>query len=674
MPTLFEQNVVALATRYPHLARLLQTGGDASACGELGRAVPPLPRSRIDNLQKSLQAIAPENNFTVPTAIVGLEDGRLEAELHSLPCRHPVLPGFKPPIYLLCREVSQLAAVLHHRDWQGLLRDPRFMLFVGENAAQQLAAALLSNSALLHPKFVIEIEKGILPPNTALEQILDPVRIALNNQYASALARLSQIYANRPAQLSSGRLKILGLTSRYTTFLQHSMRDWLSAMRRLGHETRLLIEEADHELLNTLSQAQACADFQPDLILLIDHNRWEFSGMPTQIPSVNWIQDLLPNLFSPEAGRRQSPLDYCLGYGRIRCVAEFGYPESRFMPAVVGVNEQRFIAKTRLSATESSPFDCDVCFVGHTGNSPEKIVREQIVLYPNAAKILWDIYERLANIYAHDGFISDPRHIQQLVRQSLLALNFSMPEQDFQFMTDLFSHQVNHAFFRHQAVQWLLDLDCNIHIYGKGWENHPTLARFAKGVADNQKHLAAIYQSSKINLQIAAHGIVHQRLFEGLCAGGFFLVRHRPGDVVERIHRPLWQFCVDHNIRTDDELKQCATPEVRQLLQKLERCIGLNLFDCGFDLLADLRLSADTNFAQSAGTLWPEQYDQIAFANQTELRDKVHYYLQHPDQRRSISDQMRQIVLERMTYTATSRRLLEFIQKNTKSQMQRIAA
>jgi hypothetical protein len=659
MPSLLQQNLAALAVRYPQLAAQLQTG--------VSTQVERLPPSRIDNLQSLLATIAPENNFTVPTLIVGLDDGRLESELHAIPCRHPALPGFKTPIYLLCSHLSQLAAVLHHRDWRPILNDPRFLLFVGSDAAVQFQNALLSNPRLPFPKYSVNVDSGILPPNATLDDFLAPIQAEFNRRCAGLIGQYSQI--GRDGQFESRRLKILGLTSRYTTFLQHSMRDWLSAMRKLGHETRLLIEEADHELLNTLCHAQACADFQPDMILLIDHYRAEFLGLPTNIPAVMWVQDLLPHIFSPAAGPKQSPLDYSLGYGRIRCVAEFGYPESRFMPAVVGVNEQRFTAKTGNSAVESSSFDCDICFVGHTGNSPEKIVREQIAKSPNAAKLFWDIYERLANIYAHEGFISDPRHIQQLVRQSLSALDLSMPEQDFQSLTDLFSHQVNHAFFRHQALQWLLDLDCNIHIYGKGWENHPTLSRFAKGVADNQKHLAAIYRASKINLQITTHGIVHQRLFEGLCAGGFFLVRHRPGDVVERIHRPLWQFCADHQIRSDAELKHRATPAIHELLKNLERCIGLDPFNMGWDLMADLRLSADSDFCQSAGMLWPEQYDQIAFASQTELRDKVRHYLQHPDQRRSISDQMRQIVLDRMTYTATSRRLFEFIKNDQRRAM-----
>lgn len=661
MATLLEKNLLALAKRNPQLAQQIQ-------------AEPPslAPSTKIDNLPGLLASLASGNNFTVPTLIAGLDDGRLEAELLSTQCRHPALPGFRPPVYLLCSQLAQLKAVLEHRDWQSVLNDPRFLLFVGLDCAAQFQHALKSNPRLPFPRFCLNVEPNILPGNISLDDFLAPVQTFLNQRCAELISQFPKIYCGLAAKAaSSPRLKILGLTSRFTTFLQHSMRDWLSAMRKLGHETRLLIEDADHEVLNTLCHAQAIVDFRPDLILLIDHYRAEFPGLPKEIPAVMWVQDMLPNILNPAAGPKQSPLDFCIGYGRLRCVADYGYPEERFMPAVVGVNEQRFAPKAHGQAVG---LECDICYVGHTGPVPEKIVRDQIEKSPNAAKLFWNIYERLANIYAYAGFISDPLHIEQLVRQSLAALNLSVPPTDFQSIASFFSHQVNYAFFRHQALQWLLDLDLNIHLYGRGWEIHPTLSRFAKGVADNQKQLAAIYQSAKINLQITPHGIVHQRLFEGLCAGGFFLVRHRPGDVVEKIHQPLWKFCVENNIRNDAELKQRATPEAKNLLDQLQRCIGLDPFARGFELLADLRLSADSGFAQSAATLWPGQYDQIAFASSNELRDKVHHYLANPDQRRSISTAMQRIVLDRMTYTATSKRMLEFIQKNLRSQELKAAA
>src|SRR4029450_13855633 len=78
-------------------------------------------------------------------------------------------------------------------------------------------------------------------------------------------------------------LRILGITSRYTTFLQYSMRDWLSAFERLGPQTRLGTEQSDHEITGPVAFAEATADFQPDLVVCIDHFRKELGGLPANV-------------------------------------------------------------------------------------------------------------------------------------------------------------------------------------------------------------------------------------------------------------------------------------------------------------------------------------------------------------------------------------------------------
>lgn len=660
----FQKNLAALQSRMPRLARQLE-GLAGSDVPELSAAA--IPPAAID---KIIGSIAPNNNYAVPALIIGLDQGHLEEALQRVPCNNPMLPGHRPPIYLLCSTIERLRAVMHLRQWESLLADPRFFLFVGPDAARQFQAALRENPRLPLPQIPVPVDPRILPSGTNFENLLAPVKSGFGHDLAQAKLELQRIYGQVDRQelirrFSSGGLRIIALTSRYTTFLKHSMRDWLSAMRKLGHDTRLLIEDADHELLNNLTHARACVEFRPDLILLIDHYRQEFSGLPTQIPAVMWIQDLLPHLFTRQAGAAQSADDYCLGYARMRCVSEAGYPECRFLPAIVGVNEQRFAPRS-LSADERSQFDCDVCYVGHCSRSAEEIVREQAgqMSSPEGAALVWDIFERLRAIYLHGGMVGDPLHIEQLIRQSMVGLKLSMSDQDLNGMTDLFSHRVNSAMYRHQALQWLLELDLNIHLHGNGWEEHPTLARYARGVADNQKHLSAIYQAAKINLQITPHGLVHQRLFEGLCSGGFFLLRHRPGDVLERLHRPLWDWCQAHHVSNDLELKQKATPEVWVMIQRINRLRGLDMLKQPHELMTEVKLSADSNFTQSAGTLWGETYDEVAFASSNELIAKISKYLSDPDERKRISDKMRQVVLEQMTYTITSRRLLKFIEQD----------
>ena len=103
-------------------------------------------------------------------------------------------------------------------------------------------------------------------------------------------------------RLRDQSMRVMGITSHYTTFLKYSMSDWLDAMDTLGHETRMVMEEADHQIANPLFFAEAIIDFKPDLILMIDHYRAEIPGLPRQIPCVMWVQDNLPNIFSAKAG------------------------------------------------------------------------------------------------------------------------------------------------------------------------------------------------------------------------------------------------------------------------------------------------------------------------------------------------------------------------------------
>ena len=85
--------------------------------------------------------------------------------------------------------------------------------------------------------------------------------------------------------------------------------------------------------------------------------------------------------------------------------------------------------------------------------------------------------------------------------------------------------RVNNLLFRHQSLRRsLLDMDIDLRLYGRGWENNPTFAKFARGVADHRGELPLIYQASRINLQVSPLGSLHQRVMEGLASGGFFLL------------------------------------------------------------------------------------------------------------------------------------------------------
>jgi hypothetical protein len=227
-------------------------------------------------------------------------------------------------------------------------------------------------------------------------------------------------------------------------------------------------------------------------------------------------------------------------------------------------------------------------------------------------------------------------------------------------LLDFFNQKINNALFRHQSLTWLADMDVNLHLYGRGWELHPRFARYARGIACNQTQLCTIFQASKINLQITPFGAVHQRLFEGLSAGGFFLLRHVPGDEIERVYQLLYGWCELNDIETDSEMRTRATPEIHALLERATELCGTDAFQAGHSLIDVLKLSHDGGYIRSAATVW-DDYDQVAFRSEAELRARVTHFLGAAAERSAIAASMRRVVIERFTYRSVSQQLLNFV-------------
>ncbi len=675
-----EANCAALAAREPTLAERLRAftpdvewvlavrGNDvilAELTGDRAHVRPCLLSAEAAH--QTLERVYPGGAYKEPLLVAGVDQGWLWQQAYTMPVSSPVLPGHQPPLYFLVRELGDFWLAMHLHDWRTMLADGRVRLFIGEDAVEQFQRSVTAHPSIPCPRVSLSIGPTPWPPDTDLGSIVAAARAPLEAELGHLKAQYPQLYAwATPGAIaekfrSGQKLRVLGITSRYTTFLQYSMRDWLAAFDRAGHQTKLLIESEAHECQTTLCFARACVEFQPDLIVMIDHYRAEFGTLPTQIPCVMWVQDKLPNIFSQAAGPRQGPMDYCLGFGRLHLSQNFGYPAQRYMEATVGVDETRFAPRAVASA-DRERFACDVSYVGHSSTPADAILAPHLAKAdgPDTRRLLTEMFERLRAIYQSGGMAYHRLHFQDLLNSTSAATGLYVDAQSREALLDLFSHQINNALFRHQALEWLAEMDINLHLYGKGWENHPRLKRFARGVADNQRQLTTIFQASRINLQVTPHGAVHQRLFEGLASGGFFLIRHSPGELVENIYKPIWEWCQAQGITSDEELLARATPEIHTALVELKTLLGFSPFDFGSPFMEVMRLSADTGFTRSAASVWPE-YGEVAFASRADLHQRVRRYLTDEPERQRIAASMRQQVLERFTYLSTSRRLLSFI-------------
>ncbi len=624
----------------------------------------PLPPARALELTQQLY---PKGECTQPLLVMGEDQGWLWSRVYRLPCNYAGITGHRPPLYFVINNLEHLWTILHLQDWPTMLADPRVRLFAGPGAFDQLQASLIDDAHCPWPKLSVTADQSLWPVGMNIDTLLAGAKQATIDKITEVSRQLYIDYKNFSPEIFAAScrpgssLKILGITSRYTTFLQYSMRDWLAAFERLGHRTKLAIEDADHQVPNNLARCRVISDFKPDLILPIDHYRQEIGSIPDCIPTVMWIQDNLANIFSPKAGEAQGPRDFCVGFGKLQLTQRHGYPRQRFLPANIGVNTQRF-SSTDLSADEIRQFGCDVSYVSHASVPADVLLKLQTdkLGSPQGARLFNDMYDRLIAHYETGGPALDEPILKQMLNESLGATHCKIDEPTRTQILTVFGQSINNAIFRHQALRWISDLGVDLRLYGTGWEKHPQLSRHARGIANNQTQLRAIYQASKINLQITASGAVHQRLLDGLAAGGFFLIRYSVGDAIGRPYQQLWDWCQQNDVTSEADFRAKADAQAHHILQTVSQILGYDIGGTDIKIFDILQMHADNEFMTCADSIWPE-YDDISFSTREQLQTHLTTYLGNDEARRKVAESMRRRVIEKASYEHINSRLLDMI-------------
>lgn len=686
----FAENLAALASRDPELAGRLKAltpakpyfvaaTGDNVFLGqptETGIQVLPDPLPAAE-ARRLLSSVYPNTTVGWSLLIGGLAYGWAWDRIAKLPCKVDGAPGHTPPIYLLTADIDRLWAVIHVLDWRELLASPRMVIFAGPDAGQQFVDQLSENPLWPVPRASLRIESNLWPGD--MNSMIAAVTERRQRKFEADKLKLASLYPTTSGtdwsrRIGREKLRILGITSKFTTFLQHSMRDWLAAFEQLGHETHLVIEPADHLLCDGMGLTASIAEYAPDLIVIIDHYRAEMQGAPAEVPYVMWVQDRMPGIYSPRGGASQGPRDFCLGFGRLHLSTRYGYPVERFLSTPVGINERRF-ADIELSAADRERFGCDVSYVSHASKTAEVLAQEfcDASKSPEITRLSTNYLHRIKAWYAIGGQALCEVQLRAMLEQSMKDTHVGLDEKNAAETIHYFHNSINNAIFRHQTLQWLADAGVNLHLWGRGWENHPTLKKFAKGLADNNYDLPRIYRASKINLQVTPHGSVHQRLLDGLAAGGFFLMRWHPGDAVGLLYRDLLGWCEKHKITCEADLLAQADDRINAMIDVINTLEGTTRSNRVLDVFDVMQGHADTDFMASADSIWNE-YPAVAFNTPAELSQHLARFLNDDDSRRQITESMRARVIERASYTAINRRLLELIRTQLGKEQSRCAA
>ncbi len=589
-------------------------------------------------------------------------------------------------IYIFESRAEAVAIAFHLHDWREILADERVRWFVGGDRFERFGALLRGDSSW--PLTDRCCRNAFLEATGAPvdgEQSPDAVYGAgevLNSigQERLALAErlreeITHLYAERDAdwwatrfgeaadergQATGRPLRVLGFTSRHTTFLQYSMRDCLSALESLGHETKLLIEPDTFRAVDPIQALTMQREFQPDVILILSRMRYE---MPTHlhesIPTVSWDQDALPWVLEESRNPQLAWNDFLMGMSAVNARRKFGWPEHRckFVPMAGGVETY---SDQPVDAQELEPYRCDVSYVSHA-SAPAEVEADAVEGWLPDEK-LRAVYRAalpaLLTRWKAGGSFTGPT--LKAVLDSATAMGIALTYDELA-KVNLGLLRVGDRVFRHVALAWAADwadrTGRTFRIWGNGWESHERLVAYAQGPAENGDALRRVYQASTINLQLTAYGFLHQRAFDGVLAGGFFMARRSAADVDGPRWREMADLMEQHGVCDARSLAAVGNVSVRARIEGLMAELFLDPRVLSPTYMEFVRFNASNVYTADVIA----DYESVTFDDAHSFAERAERFLADADERAERVSNMRRAVVERFSYASRMGEMVRFL-------------
>jgi len=623
----YKENFALLRKRYPEVARWLENSGNGKAIAvelESGdfafllqengkRRWLTAPQSPKDKAERTLEKHLNLVKTGKPLFLIGIGAGYELIEFFN--AQPKMTLWMKQAIYVVERSADIFRLNLEIHDWKKILTSGRVFFFVGKKVNQQLRDFFRNASRPL-PEVILFYEMTQQENQPLVARVVKTIHDITENRKKEGIRLLRE--TNRYYESLSDKdwqrifssrrkrpLRILLFTSRFSTFVRHCTRDVAQGFETLGYQTRTVIEKADTERFSHLEIQRNLASFKPDMVFQIDWLRAQYGSLyHKSIPFVCWVQDGLPNLFNEQAAKTIGKRDIVLfAFTPFKQqLLELSYPNENlgYLPVLTN---PKLCRPMSLSNKERDRYGCEVSYVSHVSQSPANAFIDLLsrVSDLEAKKVLKMMFELVKERFYSEKDCHRKGDYELLLldaeRRSGKEIRNSKVRSEIVWW---FWHDIGNAFRRQPPLEWVAEEGYNLKLYGRGWENHPRLSKYAQGIAQNGRELCKIYNASQINIQVLAGGNLHPRLIDGLASGGFFLVKYHPSDHEEG---------------------------------------GLAGY---FDM--------DKNI--------------IEFRGKDDLLRKVSFYLDHPEERRSITERARKKVLEKLTYPVGMQSVIDKVRKH----------
>ncbi len=452
--------------------------------------------------------------------------------------------GFLAPVFLVQADTQEFLTGLALADLREHFASGRLHAFVGADASERFRRFLLGRMDRRMAGTFVRNPGTLGLAHPPVESVLRETLLQQDEETRRMAADLAVRHAPHDGRWWAARfadstrpLRVLIITCRYSTYIQHASRDLAEALAKQGHQSRVLIEPDSHSYLDAHAYLSEIKTFEPDLIVVINFPRCSLGEIiPKNIPYVCWIQDALPHLFDPRLGESQGELDFVVGHLPDELFDRYGYRRERSLQLNVPASESKF-HPTPIHSDERRRFACEVAYVSHQSETPEALHRRVLSELPPDPRFRGALDDIRAVLDTEvTALPCDYKHldVQEVTRPALRKHLGSEPDtRTVDLVARCYAGPYADRLLRHQTLQWASNISTRrgwkLQIFGRGWEKHPTLSPHARDELAHGDDLRACYQAATCHLQVTFHSLVHQRLAECVLSGGVPLCRmHRP--------------------------------------------------------------------------------------------------------------------------------------------------
>lgn len=481
----------------------------------------------------------------------------------------PTGNGYLPPVTMIERDEMRVLNGLAQMDLRGALGEERVRLVVGKSAVEawtrELEERAMEGLAVTGPIYTLPDvpERGAACAETILTHVAarqGELLRTLNAEVRSVyFARDRERLSARFAASLAGRdepLRVLIPTCRYSTFIRHSAADLAEAFESIGCRARVLIEPDAHAQLTNVAHLRSIAEFRPDLVVQINYARANLGEVyPPGLVYATWVQDAMPHLFDERIGAAQGRTDFLTGNLTERFFQSFGYPRARAMHAPMAASTRKFHDCVATEA-QRERYACEIAYVSHHSETPGAML-ERLVMESGGGSawmgaVAREVFPRVRALVEEElktECLSLSARLRAITADALRSRGAAESEHAITQILTRCTHPLADRMLRHQTLEWAAAV-CNrrgwrMHLYGKGWEGHPTLSGHARGELAHGDELRACYQMARAHLQISAHTVIHQRVFECALSGGLPLCRLQADDLTTMQFAAAAETCRD---------------------------------------------------------------------------------------------------------------------------------